>query len=105
MLDLPQVTLCCIDSKNHALALRALAKSRAGIRFARSVFITANIPPGLGIADGIDVVDAGPIDTRDAYSRFVLKSLGPHVATTHVLLVQWDGYVVNPAEWKPEFLE
>src|SRR6185503_19702122 len=26
-------------------------------------------------------------------------------ATSHVLLVQWDGYVINPAAWDPAFLE
>jgi hypothetical protein len=40
MLDLPGVTLCCIDTANHALAARALRQSAAGIRFARSLFLT-----------------------------------------------------------------
>ena len=46
-----------------------------------------------------------PLASRDAYSDFVLKSLLPYVTTSHVLLVQWDGYVTNPAAWEPAFLE
>ena len=28
-----------------------------------------------------------------------------HIATSHVLCVQWDGYVLDPARWEPAFLE
>ncbi len=39
------------------------------------------------------------------YSRFVLKELGRYCNTEHLLLVQWDGYIINPYSWRPEFLE
>ena len=51
------------------------------------------------------MVDIAPIESRDAYSNFVLKRLLPFVDTEHVLLVQWDGYVVNPGAWDPAFLD
>jgi len=105
MVELPGVTLCCVDTRNHALALRALAKSRESVRFARSVLLTAALPPDVAPPAGIDVVRIPDIATREAYSAFVLKSLLPHVATKHVLLVQWDGYVVNPEAWDPAFLD
>ncbi len=35
----------------------------------------------------------------------MLKELYPHVATSHVLVVQWDGYVVHPEAWTDEFLD
>ena len=101
MLELPDVTLCCIDTANHGLALRALRLSCTGVRYGQVLFLTDR-----GEADpGVEVRVIEPLDSRDAYSRFVLKSLLPHVATSHVLLVQWDGYVVNPAAWDPAFLD
>jgi len=39
------------------------------------------------------------------YSHFVLKELGRYCRTEHVLLVQWDGYIINPHSWRPEFLD
>lgn len=105
MLNLPTVTLVCVDTVNHDLALRAIALSCAHVRFARTVFVTAAMPDGLAIPDGLDVVTVASLASRDAYSRFVLKELQPFVATSHVLLVQWDGYVINPESWSPTFLD
>ena len=101
MLDLPGVTLCCIDTANHALAVRALSRSAAGIRFAHTLLLTDRAVD----APGIEVRMIARLDSRDAYSRFVLHSLVDHVDTPHVLLVQWDGYAVNPAAWRNDFLD
>ncbi|HZQ60745.1 MAG TPA: DUF5672 family protein, partial [Casimicrobiaceae bacterium] len=105
MLHLPDVTLCCIDAVNHALALRAMTRSQSSIAFGRSIFLTDQVPPGLHVPSGIEVVPVAPLRSRTAYSQFVLKWLGDYVATSHVLLVQWDGFVVNPEAWTPEFLQ
>ncbi|MGC1816191.1 MAG: DUF5672 family protein [Casimicrobiaceae bacterium] len=104
MLQLPDVTLCCVDARNHALALRALARCRRDIEFARTIFLTDAVPAQVDVPADIDVIPAGPIESHDAYSRIVLKELYPHVATSHVLVVQWDGYVVHPEAWTDEFL-
>ncbi|MBA3776743.1 MAG: hypothetical protein H0X11_09935, partial [Betaproteobacteria bacterium] len=96
MLTLPGVTLVCIDTVNHALALRALMKSRAAINFARTLFLTDALPNGVAASPGVDIVTISPLTSRDHYSRFVLKQLLPFVETTHLLLVQCDGYAVNP---------
>jgi Flp pilus assembly protein TadD len=101
MLELTAVTLCCVDTRNHALALRALKKSTAQIRFARTLFVTDrqfDVP-------GIDVHLIAPLTSRDAYSLFVLRSLLTLIDTPHVLLVQWDGYVLNPAAWQAKYLD
>jgi tetratricopeptide (TPR) repeat protein len=105
VLHLPGVTLCCIDTANHALALRALSCSRADIRFGRTLFLTHGLPAGISVPDGIDIAPIAPIATQAGYSEFVLKSLQPRITTPHVLLVQWDGYVTHPEAWAPAFLD
>jgi tetratricopeptide (TPR) repeat protein len=104
MRDLPNVTLACVDTANHALALRALGLSRRSLQFARTIFLTDGIPVGTDVPSGIEVRPIAPLASRDDYSRFVLKSLLRHIDTPHVLLIQWDGYVVNPAAFDPLFL-
>ncbi|MEP6942300.1 MAG: DUF5672 family protein [Betaproteobacteria bacterium] len=100
MLELPGVTLCCVDTVNHALALRALRLSSQGIGFGATRFITDRVVDDAGI----EVRLIEPLRSRDEYSQFVLKSLLAHVDTPHVLLVQWDGYAVNPEAWRDDFL-
>src|SRR5215510_10748330 len=100
MLDLPGVTLCCVDTANPALALRALLTSASRIRFARTLLLTDR-PQSVA---GIDVRPIAPLASRTEYSAFVLKSLLDYVDTSDVLLIQWDGYVINPAAWRDEFL-
>src|SRR5437867_9728106 len=80
MLELPSITLCCIDSANQALALRALQRSAAGIRFGRTLFFTDHEID----APSIEVRLIAPLTSRDVYSQFVLRSLLAHIDTPHV---------------------
>src|SRR4030095_5140265 len=104
MVELADVTLVAVDTAHQALPLRALRRSRRELRSARVVLLTDDVPAGVSVPSGIDVAPIARLPTRAAYSEFVLKRLLPHVATTHVLLIQWDGYVANPAAWDPAFL-
>jgi tetratricopeptide (TPR) repeat protein len=104
VIELPSVTLIAIDTVNHALALRALARSRAGVHFARTVFVTDKVPAEIDVPDGVEIATIGPLRSREDYSEFVLKGLSSYMATTHSLLVQWDGYVINPLAWEQAFL-
>lgn len=45
------------------------------------------------------------LDSRSDYSRFMLRELADHVATSHALCIQWDGFVVNGAAWQNRFLD
>jgi hypothetical protein len=98
---LPDVTLACVDCVNHELALAAIAQCTDKCAFGRVLFVTDR---DIAI-DGIDVARVPAIASRDAYSRFVVKDLRDVVRTSHVLLIQWDGFVVNAAAWSDEFLD
>lgn len=103
MLDLPELTLCCVDTREPRLALEALQRCMAQIRFVRVLLFTdrsllPEAPPG------IELVDAR-IESVAAYSEFMLHGLLPYVHSTHMLVVQWDGYVVDAEAWNPLFLQ
>ncbi|HJX58310.1 MAG TPA: DUF5672 family protein, partial [Thiobacillus sp.] len=94
-------TLCLVDTQTHALAARAMRLSLAAMDFADAVFIS-----DLGAdTGGARHVAIAPLTGRAAYSRFVMKDLLRHIETEHVLLIQWDGYVVNPEAWRDDFLD
>ena len=105
MLDLSNITLIGIDTANQTLALRALAQSRAGIQFARTLLLTDRLSAGIDVPDGIEIDTIDTLESREAYSNLVLKGLAPYITTSHALLVQWDGYVINPLAWDAAFLD
>lgn len=103
-LALPQVMLCAVDTRAPMLALQSLQRSMHGVRFARSVLFSHGVDRA-ALPAGIEFVDIGPIGSGAEYSHFVLRRLPEHVATPFVLVTQWDGFVVDPTQWRDEFLE
>jgi hypothetical protein len=101
-MQLPDVTLCCVDTRDPALALWALQRCMAQVQFAQVLLFSRTTlvpdPPA-----GVRVIDV-QVNDIEAYSRFMLRGLGPHVRTSHVLVVQWDGFVRDAASWDPSFL-
>jgi Protein of unknown function (DUF5672) len=110
-LALPDVTLCAVDTRSPALALAAMARCMANIDFGHAVLLTdaagtaAALPAQAGAAAAVERRDIGAIRSARAYSDFVLGGLPDHVRGTHVLIVQWDGFVSDVTRWTPEFLE
>ena len=102
-LELPEVTLCAIDCVNPELALRAIEICMAQCRF-RDVLFLCDTAEEYHL-DGCRMVTIPPITSRADYSRFVVKELGSVFESGHLLLIQWDGYVVNPGAWRAEFLD
>lgn len=96
------LTICCIDCVNDALAVRALQRSQKAFPGARTVLFTDHHPEAM--PEGIEVVLIPPIRSKRDYSLFLVKEMVEHVTTAHVLVVQWDGFVLNPDCWTPDFL-
>jgi len=106
--DLPQLTLVAVDTRAPLLALEGLERSLRHIRPARSVLFTHAAPADVVSRArelGVDLADCGPIASGADYSRFVLREMPLHIATSHVLVTQWDGFVVDGRAWRDEFLE
>ncbi|RJQ19460.1 MAG: hypothetical protein C4560_06075, partial [Nitrospiraceae bacterium] len=43
------------------------------------------------------------ISAKEEYSRFVIKELVKYIDTDFVLMVQYDGFILNPDAWTDEF--
>mgnify|MGYP001060052585 CR=1 FL=1 len=94
------LTLCIIDTQTHALAARAMRLSLAERDFAEALFLSDRD----GDTGGGRFIPIPTLMGREAYSRFVIQRLHEFVETPHVLLIQWDGYVVDGAAWSDDFL-
>jgi hypothetical protein len=101
---LPQVTLVAVSSVAIAATERALVQCMEQIDFARVLFCT-DASPHPGRINGIDYLPINRLGSRQDYSRFMLKELAIHIDTEFALCVQWDGYVLNAANWSGAFLD
>lgn len=102
-LHLSQVTLCAVTSVNVAATLRAMEASLSQIRFGACKLLTdVYIQP---VCPELEVVRIAPLRSSAAYSDFLLSRLSDHVATTHCLVVQWDGHLLDAGRWQDAFLD
>lgn len=102
-LSLPQVTLLAATSVAAQATVTAMKASLQNVSFGAARFLSDQHPgPDLGCIEWRKIE---PLTSRSAYSRFMLRDLGKHFSTTHLLIVQWDGYVLDAGNWDPSFLE
>tara|TARA_R110000782_G_scaffold78276_3_gene155034 strand:+ start:73427 stop:74239 length:813 start_codon:yes stop_codon:yes gene_type:complete len=102
-LSLPKVTLCAATSVNVSATVRALEACLEQIDFAAcKLFTDAAVVPD---NPEIEVIPIMPMRSSAAYSDFLLRQMVDHVETSHCLIVQWDGHVLDARKWRAEFLE
>jgi hypothetical protein len=103
---LKNVTLCCIDNQFPAKGYEALINSVKNIKFEKVLFFTKSdflIPSGSNIDVEVRYVDH--IQSITSYSHFLIKELAEYINTSHVLIVQWDGFILSPESWSDSFLD
>lgn len=103
MLNLNNVTLLCVETREPELAYWAIDKCLSGTQFAKVVLIT-NLERVSNKRADIEYVQAPPIKTTKDYSELLLTGLDQYVQGSHVLVIQWDSFVINPQLWSDEFL-
>lgn len=102
MINLPNVTLICVDTKNYGKAINAMQKTLQQIAPARAILFT-NILVDL---PGIDTVQIPLFYNRHDYSRWMIKELGKQeIMTSHILVIQHDGFVLDGAQWDDDYLD
>jgi len=120
MLDLSAITLLCVETRDPALAHFAIQKCTKQASFGKVVLITDLAKLSNPINDqtsnqtedqkvvrlqGIEYIQAPLIKTIKDYSELLLKGLRQYVAGTHVLIIQWDSFILHPELWTDDFLQ
>lgn len=95
LLSLAKVTLFGIDSHDKAGIQRAAAICQRDTDFGAVKVITDDLFTRNGSAE----------QRRRDYSHFIMKELDKHFTTSHVLIIHADGYILNPAAWRDEWLQ
>jgi hypothetical protein len=102
MLNLPDLTLVAVSSIDLDATLFALNFSSHEIEFGEIKLLTSVpvVPNNQKIK-----VEAIPELDLWGYSRFMINDLYGHIHTSHCLVIQADGFVLNPQRWQMQFLD
>lgn len=87
-LDLRRVTLLGVDNKNVQLLDLTLKHCCRMADFG-----------------AVRAVTDAPIRSAEDYSAWCLKKMIEYVDTEFALIVQWDGFICNPAMWTDEYFD
>ncbi len=97
---LSDVTICAADSLMPHLALLAIEKSLKQCNFGRAILFTDR---NIKHKKEIELIQIKKLNSVDDYSRFILKKLHKYIKTKFILIVQWDGYVLDGKRWDDNF--
>lgn len=100
--SLDAVTIVSVTGVHIDDAHAALQRSLTELPFRRALLIASTAP---SYPDPrIEWIGIPPMSLNE-YSRFILQDLHRHIETTHALIIQADGFVLNPERWNPAWLE
>lgn len=109
MIELNNVDIICIDTKNITEALLALNKSCESIKFKTVRFFTdknVNIEKYSNIKNQNFIVhNIETINSKVDYSRFCLLELSKYIKEQFCLTIQHDGFIACPELWTDKFLD
>jgi glycosyltransferase involved in cell wall biosynthesis len=101
-IQLPNVTLVAMATRNVEETLKALVYSCQEVDFGRVKLLSHYTPYGLG--GNIEFTRIEKIQSIDDWSYKIVYELSQYIDTDFALLVHADGFVVNPSSWKDDFL-
>lgn len=100
MINLENITLVSVACVRVSETVDAIKKSSLGIKFNEiKLFTNENISSSL-----FDVVKINNLD-YEGYNKFIVYELYKYINTDYVLIIQDDGYIINPEKWKDDFLK
>lgn len=102
MVILNNVTIVGVAGIKAIETLKAIKYSMREIEFNNAILIT---PEDIKDNDNkVQIIKCEPLN-YEQYNHFIVYKLYEYINTTHCLIVQNDGYVVNPNMWKDTWLE
>ena len=101
-LDLQQITLVSATSVNIEKTVTSLLVSSEYVNFANIKLLSDQAPSV--ISKNIQQQAIAPLDLQ-GYNKFMIEKLNDFIDTPFCLVVQPDGFLINPHLWREDFLE
>lgn len=102
MLDLKDVTLICVTSVKIDESIKSILHSSKNINFYDIKLVTHE---KINVDSKIKVEKCRKLTSIEAYSYYIIYDLYKHVSSEFCLIVQHDGFVINPNLWTDDFYQ
>lgn len=96
--NLKSCTALCVATCDYELSLNAFLTCKNHCDFSEMLILSDRPQP-------VPHALIATLSSIQDYSEFMLRRLGNYFNTSHALVFQWDGFVINPSLWTDEFLE
>jgi hypothetical protein len=103
MLELNNITLIAVTDVDIEATVKALEYSCRGIKFGSVKFVSCYKPKYL--PDHIEYIVDTPTLNIDNWNYKMVFELGGYIDTEFAMLIHDDGFIVNPDQWRSEFLD
>lgn len=108
MLQLPNITLVLIETREHALACLALNECLKVAEFGEVLIVTDNPDKfwcGLHVNQEPKFHIVPDWSDKLGWARSMWYDVPPLLRTSHMLGIQWDSWIIDPTMWRDEFLD
>jgi hypothetical protein len=112
MINLDNLTLVCVDGRNNIEILNkctnAIIYSCSEIKFKEILFFCPEITDQKLLNKikeyNIKLCKISNLSLNE-YNKFIIQELHNFIKTEFCLLIQWDGFVLNPNLWSNDFFD
>ena len=94
------ITVVAISDIKIEETIKALLVSSKSINAYKSILFSSK---NIRQKNCINHIKINPIKNLQDYSEFIIYELHKYISTSHVLITQWDGFVINESKWSDNF--
>ena len=99
-----EITIVAASDVNINKTINALKVSSDILKPYKTILFTSHSYFKSIKNDCILIEKIKPLRSKSDYSNFLIFELYKYIKTSHVLIVQWDGFIINPKKWQNNFL-
>lgn len=99
MKELQNITLLGLDCVDIDRLIQASEICKKNFKFG-AVKLLTSIP-----SSHPNIVKIDPVNSIKAYNEFMINKVNDYVDTDIVLIIQYDGFILNPQAWTDEYLK
>ncbi len=99
------LTIVAVADTKIIQTINSLKISSKKIKYKRIVLLSSKEINHSHFFKGLRVIKIEPLKSLKDYNHFIIYKLHNYIKTSHVLLVQWDGFIVNGNKWENKFLD